>query len=90
MDRQEASKFMHSLLELMVKQKASDLFITAGFPPALKIDGRITPVAKQPSASRSVRGSCPLRYSPLVDGSAIGGAITRLRRSASNLSAGVT
>jgi twitching motility protein PilU len=48
MERQEATKFMHGLLELMVKQKASDLFITAGFPPALKIDGRITPVAKQP------------------------------------------
>src|SRR3954454_1088257 len=48
----------------------------------------VTPVAKQPSASRRVRGSCPLRYSPFVDGSATDGAITRLRRSASNLSAG--
>src|SRR5439155_17829309 len=40
-------RFMHNLLELVVKQKASDLFITVGFPPALKVDGRITPVAKQ-------------------------------------------
>jgi twitching motility protein PilU len=48
MERQEATKFMHNLLELMVRQKASDLFITVGFPPALKVDGRINPVAKQP------------------------------------------
>jgi twitching motility protein PilU len=47
MEREEATKFMHNLLELMLQQKASDLFITAGFPPAIKVDGRITPVAKQ-------------------------------------------
>ena len=33
MERQEATRFMHNLLELVVKQKASDLFITVGFPP---------------------------------------------------------
>jgi twitching motility protein PilU len=37
---------MSALLELMVKQKASDLFITVGMPPALKIDGKILPVAE--------------------------------------------
>ena len=37
----------------------------------------VTPVAKQPSASRSVRESCPLRYSPLVGWSAMAVAITR-------------
>ena len=31
---------------LLVKQKGSDLFITAGFPPAIKVDGKITPVSK--------------------------------------------
>jgi twitching motility protein PilU len=39
---------MHDLLRAMVAKKASDLFITAGFPPAIKIDGRISPVANQP------------------------------------------
>src|SRR4051795_12829491 len=39
---------MQDLLRAMVAKKASDLFITAGFPPAIKIDGRITPVANQP------------------------------------------
>src|SRR5512134_3055124 len=39
---------MHDLLRAMVSKQASDLFITAGFPPAIKLDGRITPVADQP------------------------------------------
>src|SRR5206468_9789371 len=56
----------------------------AGSPASLRQVTTVTPVAKQPSASRKVRGSCPLRYSPLVDGSAIDRAITRLRWSASN------
>ena len=47
MDREQAQKFIHDLLRLMVSKKSSDLFITAGFPPALKIDGRITPVSNQ-------------------------------------------
>src|SRR5437773_992583 len=46
MERERATKFIHDLLELLVKQKGSDLFITAGFPPALKIDGKISPVSK--------------------------------------------
>ncbi|MGE5149470.1 MAG: PilT/PilU family type 4a pilus ATPase, partial [Rhodospirillaceae bacterium] len=46
MERERATKFIHELLELLVKQKGSDLFITAGFPPALKIDGKISPVSK--------------------------------------------
>src|SRR5437763_13661804 len=46
MERERATKFIHGLLELLVKQKGSDLFITAGFPPALKVDGKITPVSK--------------------------------------------
>jgi twitching motility protein PilU len=32
----------------MIGKKASDLFITAGFPPAFKIDGKMTPVSSQP------------------------------------------
>jgi len=40
MERDQAMKFIYDLLRAMVAKKASDLFITAGFPPALKIDGR--------------------------------------------------
>src|SRR5216110_3040195 len=46
MERETATKFIHELLDLMVKQKGSDLFITAGFPPAIKVDGKIAPVSK--------------------------------------------
>jgi twitching motility protein PilU len=48
MERDQAVKFMHDLLRAMVAKKASDLFITAGFPPAIKLDGKMTPVANQP------------------------------------------
>ena len=47
MDKEQASKFMSDLLRLMLSKKASDLFITAGFPPAMKIDGKMTPVSQQ-------------------------------------------
>jgi twitching motility protein PilU len=47
MERDQALKFMYDLLRLMAQKKGSDLFITAGFPPAIKIDGRITPQSNQ-------------------------------------------
>ncbi len=37
----------HALLALMVEKKASDLFITAGKPPAMKIDGQVVDVSKK-------------------------------------------
>ena len=42
MERDQATKFINDLLKLMVSRNGSDLFITAEFPPAIKIDGRIT------------------------------------------------
>jgi twitching motility protein PilU len=48
MERDQASKFMFDLLRLMVSKGGSDLFITSGFPPAIKIDGKMTPVSNQP------------------------------------------
>ncbi len=48
MDRAESLKFVNQLLNLMVEKRASDMFITAGFAPALKVDGKVTPVSKQP------------------------------------------
>jgi twitching motility protein PilU len=47
MERDQAVKFMHDLLRALVSKKGSDLFITAGFPPAFKVDGKLTPVSNQ-------------------------------------------
>jgi twitching motility protein PilU len=55
MEREQATKFMHDLLRLMKTKNGSDLFITEGFPPAFKIDGKLTPVSNQPlTASHTV------------------------------------
>jgi len=35
-------------LKIMVERKASDLFITAGFPPSAKIDGELRPLSDKP------------------------------------------
>jgi twitching motility protein PilU len=43
MEREQAIKLMQDLLRRLVERKGSDLFITAGFPPALKIDGEVRP-----------------------------------------------
>jgi twitching motility protein PilU len=48
MTKDEGMKLMRDLLTLMIKKDGSDLFITAGFPPAMKIKGKMTPVMKQP------------------------------------------
>jgi len=46
-ERDQAVKLMQDLLRSMVAKGGSDLFITAGFPPAIKIDGKVKPVSKQ-------------------------------------------
>src|SRR6478672_1966893 len=46
MEREQATRFIHELLQLMVKERGSDLFVTAAFPPAIKVDGKIQPVSK--------------------------------------------
>ncbi len=46
MEREQAIKYMRDLLKLLVDKKGSDLFITVDFPPAIKIDGKVTPVSK--------------------------------------------
>jgi twitching motility protein PilU len=43
MDREQGIKLMQELLKRVVERLASDLFITANFPPAIKIDGEIRP-----------------------------------------------
>ena len=48
MERDQASKFINDLLKLMLTRKGSDLFITADFPPAIKVDGKVTKLSAQP------------------------------------------
>ncbi|QHS10047.1 PilT/PilU family type 4a pilus ATPase [Sinimarinibacterium sp. NLF-5-8] len=48
MEREQAVKLVQQLLALMRQKGASDLFITAGFPPAIKLDGQMTPVMDKP------------------------------------------
>ena len=48
MNRDQASQFIHELLKLMVSRNGSDLFITADFPPAIKVDGKVSKVSAQP------------------------------------------
>ncbi|MEE9331059.1 MAG: PilT/PilU family type 4a pilus ATPase [Methylophilaceae bacterium] len=55
MEKGQAEKFVFDLLRLMIGKKASDLFITAGFPPAMKIDGKVTPVNAQVLTAQQAR-----------------------------------
>jgi len=55
MEREQAIKFMLDLLKLMEKKKGSDLFITVGFPPAIKVDGKITPVSQNKLSSENTK-----------------------------------
>ena len=43
------------LLRLMVEKGASDLFITAGVPPSMKVHGKILPVTKTPLSPEQTR-----------------------------------
>ena len=47
MERDQATELIHNLLRGMISKKASDLFITTGFPPAFKVDGQMKPVSNQ-------------------------------------------
>ncbi len=51
MERDQATKLIQGLLKKLVDKNGSDLFITAGFPPAIKIDGEIHRAAEQPLTS---------------------------------------
>lgn len=47
MERDQATELIHNLLRGMIAKKASDLFITSGFPPAFKLFGVMTPMSPQ-------------------------------------------
>jgi len=54
----------YALLKLMVDKKASDLFITAGMPPSIKVNGKVIPVGK---ATLSAEASLELVESIMND-----------------------
>lgn len=47
MERDQSIRFINELLAIMVQRRASDMFITVGFPPAIKVDGKVTPISKE-------------------------------------------
>lgn len=47
MDRDKAMKFMNDLLRMLHTKGGSDLYIAAGAPPSMKIDGKLTQVSSQ-------------------------------------------
>ncbi|MBF0143329.1 MAG: PilT/PilU family type 4a pilus ATPase [Magnetococcales bacterium] len=55
MDRDAAIKFMLEALKAMLKRGGSDLFVTAGFPVAAKIDGKMTPLSDQPLEAKQTQ-----------------------------------
>jgi twitching motility protein PilU len=55
MERKEAMDFMIKLLKLMLHKEGSDLFITASFPPAIKVKGKMSPVSQQPLSANDAK-----------------------------------
>ena len=51
MERNEAMAFMLKLLKILLHKDGSDLFITTGFPPAIKVKGVLTPISQEPLTS---------------------------------------
>ena len=58
MERDKAIKFMRDLLKVLVEKDGSDLFITVGFPPAMKIHGKVTPVSKTKLTAENAKSLC--------------------------------
>jgi len=51
----DLKRALEQLLQAMVEKKGSDLFITAGWPPSIKIDGTLYPATKQPLTAEQSR-----------------------------------
>ena len=51
MEREQAVRLTQNLLRKMVERNGSDLFITTGFPPAIKVDGTIHKATDAPLTS---------------------------------------
>ncbi len=49
MEREQSLKFMHDLRALIARKGSISSSSTAGFPPAMKVDGKVTHLAAEPS-----------------------------------------
>ncbi len=58
MEREQAIKFMRDLMVLMIEKGGSDLFITVGFPPAMKLKGTMKPISKTPLTADNTKSMC--------------------------------
>ncbi len=58
MEREQAIKFMRDLMTLMIEKGGSDLFITVGFPPAMKLKGTMKPISKTPLTAENTKAMC--------------------------------
>ena len=55
---------MHQLLKAMIEKGASDLHVTTGSPPQLRIDGKLHPLKMPPLSPQETKQLC---YSVLTD-----------------------
>jgi twitching motility protein PilT len=55
---------LHQLLKAMVEKGASDLHLTTGSPPQLRVDGHLTPLRMDPMTPQDTKQAC---YSILTD-----------------------
>ncbi|MCL4147214.1 UNVERIFIED_CONTAM: hypothetical protein GTU68_045895 [Idotea baltica] len=55
MEKNEAMTLVVKLLSMMLEQDGSDLFITVGFPPAIKIKGVMTPLSRHPLSAEDAQ-----------------------------------
>ena len=63
MERDQAVRLTQNLLKKMVEKEGSDLFLTSGFPPAIKVDGTIhkatdAPLSPDQSAMNAAAETC--------------------------------
>jgi twitching motility protein PilU len=55
MEREKAIRFMHDLLRMLMSKGGSDLFITVGAPPSVKVDGKMMPLTNQSLSASHTR-----------------------------------
>src|SRR3989344_4960190 len=52
MPQNPKSKAMNELLQITIEEQASDLHISVGKPPVLRVDGKLVPLAKKPPITK--------------------------------------
>lgn len=55
---------LKNLLEVLIENKASDLHITTGTPPVIRVDGKLTRLNTEPLTATETKRLC---YSVLTD-----------------------